>query len=68
MNPPLAALLARSRLAFVSAGWGRRWSTLLWMMAGRTGVPLIDDEFDPRPVRRKEAVPIMTFAEMFGME
>jgi hypothetical protein len=38
------------------------------MMARRTGLPLIDDEFDPRPLRRKHAVPIMTFAEMFGME
>jgi hypothetical protein len=38
------------------------------MMARRTGLSLIDDEFDPRPLRRKEAVPIMTFAEMFGME
>ncbi|WP_321822637.1 MULTISPECIES: HEAT repeat domain-containing protein [unclassified Burkholderia] len=43
-------------------------STLLWVMARRTGQPLIDDEFDPRPLRRKKAVPIMTFAEMFGME
>lgn len=43
-------------------------STLLWIMAGRTGLPLIDDEFDPQLLRRKEALPIMTFAEMFGME
>ncbi len=43
-------------------------STLLWLMARRTGLPLIDDEFDPRALRRKEVVPIMTFAEMFGME
>lgn len=43
-------------------------STLLWMMARRTGLPLIDDKFDPRLLRRKEAMPIMTFAEMFGME
>jgi hypothetical protein len=43
-------------------------STPLWMMARRTGLPLIDDEFDPRPLRRKEAVPVRTFAEMFGME
>lgn len=43
-------------------------STLLWMMTSRTGLPLIDDEFDPRLLRRKEAMPIMTFAEMFGME
>jgi hypothetical protein len=34
----------------------------------RTGLSLINDEFDPRPLRRKEAVPIMTLAEMFGME
>ncbi|MCP1375158.1 HEAT repeat domain-containing protein [Dyella lutea] len=58
---------------------GQRWlsslqkgadveSTLLWMMAGRTGLPLIDDEFDPRRLRRTEAAPITTFAEMFGME
>lgn len=43
-------------------------STLLWMMARRTGLPLIDDKFHPWRLRRKEAVPIMTFAEMFGME
>jgi hypothetical protein len=43
-------------------------STLLWVMAMRTGLPLIDDEFDPQALRRKKAVPIMTFAEMFGME
>lgn len=42
--------------------------TLLWMMAGRTGVPLVDEDFDPRQLRRKETIPIMTFAEMFGME
>ncbi|CAM2192466.1 PBS lyase HEAT-like repeat-containing protein [Paraburkholderia kururiensis] len=42
--------------------------TLLWMMAGRTGLPLIGDEFCPWRLRRKEAVPIMTFAEMFGIE
>lgn len=43
-------------------------STLLWVMAMRTGLPLIDDEFNPWRLRRKKAVPIMTFAEMFGME
>ncbi|SIO59837.1 HEAT repeat domain-containing protein [Paraburkholderia phenazinium] len=43
-------------------------STLLWMMAGRTGLPLINDEFHPWQLQRKEAMPIMTFAEMFGME
>jgi hypothetical protein len=43
-------------------------SILLWMMAMRTGLPLIDDEFCPRRLRRKKAVPIMTFAEMFRME
>lgn len=41
---------------------------LLWIMAMRTGLPLIDDKFDPRKLRRKKAVPIVTFAEMFGME
>ncbi|MGT0190709.1 nSTAND3 domain-containing NTPase [Burkholderia pyrrocinia] len=43
-------------------------STLLWMMAKRTGLTLIDDEFEPWQLRRKEGLPIMTFAEMFGME
>ncbi|APG15063.1 hypothetical protein BKD09_42805 [Bradyrhizobium japonicum] len=43
-------------------------STLLWMMTQRTGLPLIDNGFDPRLLRRKEGVPIMTFAEIFGME
>nr|WP_312988932.1 HEAT repeat domain-containing protein [Comamonas koreensis] len=43
-------------------------STLLWMMANRTGLPLVDDEFDPSQLRRKEAARIMTFAEMFGIE
>lgn len=43
-------------------------STLLWMMAMRTGLPLIDDQFCPWSLRRKEAIPITTFAEMFGME
>lgn len=43
-------------------------STLLWIMTQRTGLPLIDNGFDPRPLRRKEGLPIMTFAEMFGME
>lgn len=43
-------------------------SILLWVMARRTGLPLIDDEFHPWQLRRKEAVPIMTFAEMFGIE
>lgn len=43
-------------------------STLLWMMAKRTGLPLISDEFQPWSLRRKKAVPIMTVAEMFGME
>ena len=43
-------------------------STLLWMMAKRTGLTLIDDKFEPWQFRRKDALPIMTFAEMFGME
>jgi hypothetical protein len=30
------------------------------------GPALIDDEFDSRPLRPKETVPIMTFAEMSG--
>jgi hypothetical protein len=43
-------------------------STLLWVMTMRTGLPLIDNEFNPRELRRKKGMPIMTFAEMFGME
>ncbi len=43
-------------------------ATLLWMMAQRTGLLLIDNEFDPWALRRNEDMPIMTFAEMFGME
>lgn len=29
---------------------------------------MINDEFDPQLLRRKEHLPIMTFAEMFEME
>jgi hypothetical protein len=43
-------------------------STLLWVIARRTGLPLINDEFYPWRLRRKGTVPITTFAEMFGME
>ena len=42
--------------------------TLLWVMAKRTGLPLIDDKFEPWSLRRKKAASIMTLAEMFGME
>jgi hypothetical protein len=41
-------------------------STLLWMMTLRTGLPLIDDTFEPWSLRRKKVMPIMTFAEMLG--
>lgn len=42
--------------------------TLLWVMAKRTGLTLIDGEFAPWQLRRKELIPVMTFAEMFGIE
>lgn len=43
-------------------------STLLWIMAMRTGISLIKDGFDPRVLRRKKIVPMVTIAEMLGME
>lgn len=43
-------------------------TTLLWVMTSRTGLPLIDSDFNPSALRRKQSMPIMTFAEMFGME
>lgn len=42
--------------------------TLLWVMAKRTGLPLIDGEFIPWKLRRRDRMPIMAIAEMFGME
>ncbi|MBA0344161.1 hypothetical protein D7Y35_05480 [Stenotrophomonas maltophilia] len=42
--------------------------TLLWVMAKRTGLPLIDDEFVPWKLRRRDRMPIMAIAEMFGLE
>lgn len=42
--------------------------TLLWMMGKRTGVAFVDGEFVPWKLRRRAIIPIMTFAEMFGME
>lgn len=35
-------------------------STLLWMITLRTGLPLIDDTFEPWSLRRKKVMPIMT--------
>lgn len=43
-------------------------STLLWIIVQRTGAPLVEDDFDPRTLRRNKTIPIMTLAEMFDME
>jgi hypothetical protein len=37
-------------------------------MGKRTGVAFVDGEFVPWKLRRRAIIPIMTFAEMFGME
>ncbi|RPV48980.1 hypothetical protein IPC790_07200 [Pseudomonas aeruginosa] len=41
---------------------------LLWVMSKRTGVALGDPDFNPRELRRKKGMPLITIQEMFGME
>jgi len=43
-------------------------STLLWMMAHRTGIDFGVSEFMPSALRRNTSIPIITPAEMFGMQ
>lgn len=43
-------------------------AVLLWVIGARTGLDLVEETFDPASLRRRESIPIMTFAEMFGME
>lgn len=43
-------------------------ATLLWVIGARTGLLLGEADFDPTKLRRKGTIPLMTLAEMFGMQ
>ncbi|NIE63111.1 hypothetical protein [Burkholderia sp. Ax-1719] len=71
----VGATLARWSLSAAGLKWLEMQATgndveavLLWIMAQRVGLPLGAPDFEPSELRRQSPMPLISLAEMFGME